>query len=249
MIDIHSHIINEIDDGAEFLEESITILKKLNEIGFTHVVATPHYITGSHFVCNNYEKYEKLKKIKETIEKKEIPIYLYLGNEIFMDANILSLLKKNEITTLNGSRYLLIEFPVSRPIHEMMEILFFLRSRDFVPIIAHPERYIYLQENHEMIEEFLKMGCLFQGNFSNILEKYGTHAKKLFLHMLKKNQYQFLATDVHHEDDILFSKMKKVKKEIIKLTSKEKFYELTYENPLKVLKDENIKINVGEDYK
>lgn len=249
MIDIHSHIINEIDDGARSLEESIMILKKLSSIGFTHVVATPHYITGSHYISNNYNKQEKLERIKETLEKENLPIYLYLGNEIFMDAHILSLMKNNEITTLNRSRYLLIEFPVSRPIHEMMEILFFLRSKEFVPIIAHPERYIYLQENHGMILEFLKMGCLFQGNFSNILEKYGTHAKKLFLHMLKNNQYQFLASDVHHEDDILFQKMKKVKKAIIKLTSKEKFKELTYDNPLKVLKDEHIKINVGEDYK
>lgn len=247
MIDIHSHIINGIDDGAECLKESITILKKMSEIGFTHVVATPHYITGSHFVSNNYEKFDKLETIRKTIEKIEIPIHLYLGNEIFMDASILSLLKKNEVTSLNGSRYLLIEFPVSRPIHEMLEILFYFRSKDYVPIIAHPERYVYLQENHEMIEEFLKMGCLFQGNFSNILEKYGMHAKKLFLYMLKKNQYQFLASDIHHQDDVLFYKMKKVKKEIIKLISKERFHELTYENPLKVLKDENIKINSGED--
>lgn len=249
MIDIHSHIINEIDDGARSLEESITILKKLSAIGFTHVVATPHYITGSHYVSNNYEKQEKLEILKKMIEKENFPLHLYLGNEIFMDAHILSLIKNNEITTINGSRYLLVEFPVSRPIHEMMELLFYLRSKDFVPIIAHPERYVYLQENHVMILEFLKMGCLFQGNFSNILEKYGMHAKKLFLYMLKNNQYQFLASDVHHEDDILFQKMKKVKKAIIKLTSKEKFMELTYDNPLKVLKDEHIKIDLGEEYK
>lgn len=247
MIDIHSHILNEIDDGARSLEESITIIKKLEAIGFTHVVATPHYITGSRYLCNNYEKQEKLEKLEELLKKENVSMQLYLGQEIFMDANIISLIKKQEITSINGSHYLLIELPVSRPMHEMMELLFFFRSKNYIPIIAHPERYLYLQENHEMILEFLKMGCLFQGNFSNIIGKYGTHARKLFLYMLKKNYYHFLASDVHHEDDVLFKNMKKIKKEIIKITSLEKWQELTYENPLKVLKDEHIKIDLGED--
>lgn len=249
MIDIHSHIIKEIDDGARNLEESITILEKLSKIGFTHIVATPHYITGSRYICNNSSKVAKLEMLDKYKEEKRIPIHLYLGNEVFIDPNIIPLLKQNEITTINGSRYILIELPVSRPMNEMMDILFYFRSRDYVPIIAHPERYLYLQENHQLIDTFLKMGCLFQGNFSNITEKYGAHAKKLFLYMLKNNKYQFLATDVHHKEDSLFTNMRKVKKEIIKLTSKEKFEELTYLNPLKVLKDENIDIKSEEDYK
>lgn len=245
MIDIHTHIIYNIDDGARSLEESIDIIKKLNKIGFTHIIATPHYITGSNFISNNYQKQEELENLKRTLKNEEIPVYLYLGNEIFIDAEILSLMKKNEITSLNGSHYLLIEFPVSRPFPEMLELLFYFRSKNYIPIIAHPERYLYLQDNPHLISKFLEMGCLFQGNFSNIIGKYGKKAKKLFLEMLKKNQYHFLATDVHHIEDSLFLKMDKIKKEIIRITSEEKFRELTYENPLKVLKDENIKEKKG----
>lgn len=247
MIDIHSHIINEIDDGARSLEESKKIIKKLNAIGITHCIATPHYITGSSYVSNNIEKNRKLEILREYVQKENISLYLYLGNEVFIDKELISLLKQDKITTINGSHYLLIELPVSRPMNEMMEILFYLRNKDIVPIIAHPERYLYLQENVRLIDQFLKMGCLFQGNLSNIVEKYGAHAKKLFLYMLKNNKYQFLATDIHHEDDCLFKTMKKVKKEIIKLTSKQKFEELTLLNPLKVLKDENIEVKLGED--
>lgn len=247
MIDIHSHILNEIDDGARSMEESIAIIKKLEAIGFTHVVATPHYITGSRYISNNVEKKQKLGKLELALKRENVPIHLYLGNEIFMDVEIISLLKHNEITSINGSRYLLIELPVSRPMHEMMELLFYFRSKNYIPIIAHPERYLYLQEDHSLIDKFLKMGCLFQGNFSNIIGKYGTHAKKLFLYMLKNNQYHFLASDVHREEDILFKNMKKIKKEIVKLTSLEKWQELTYENPLKVLKDEHIEVYLGED--
>ena len=126
MIDIHSHVINEIDDGARSLKESLTLLKKLNGIGFTHVVATPHYITGSQFISNNYQKNEKWTNLVYEIEKENIETQLYLGNEIFIDFSISSLLKKNEIAPINGSRYLLIEFPITNPIHDMMEILFYL---------------------------------------------------------------------------------------------------------------------------
>ncbi len=247
MIDIHSHILCGIDDGARGIEESVLLLKKMYKLGITHILATPHYITGSKYVCNNYAKYEQLENLKEYLKNENIPIHLYLGNEIFIDTAILSLLRHNEITSLNGSRYLLIELPVSSPMQEMLELLFYLRSRDYVPIIAHPERYLYLQENHKLIEEFLKMGCLFQGNFSNIIGKYGKHAKHLFLYMLKNNQYHFLATDIHHSDDVLFKNMKKIRKEIIKLITIEKFEKLTYENPLKVLKNENIEVYLGED--
>ena len=162
MIDIHSHIMSGIDDGARSLEESLLLLKKMSAIGISHIVATPHYIVGSHYILNNQQKLEKLEKMRNLVKQENIPLYLYLGNEIFMDPSILALIKKNEIAPINGSRYILIELPVSRPMNEMMEFLFYFRSKDFVPIIAHPERYVYLQENHELIEKFLKMGCLFQ---------------------------------------------------------------------------------------
>ncbi len=243
MIDIHSHILNGLDDGAKSLEESKAILQKMSKIGVTHIVLTPHFIKGSQFVFDNLEKQDGLEKLKKILKEEQIPIYLYLGNEIFIDREILSLLKKNALTTLNGSHYLLVEFPVSRPTNDLMDILFFLRSKGFVPIIAHPERYLYFQKHPEKIKEYLKMGCLFQGNLANILGKYGVHAKKLFLYMLKNNQYQFLATDVHHENDILFKKMEKIKHTIVRITNQKTYERLTIENPLKVLKDEKIKID------
>lgn len=247
MIDIHSHIISEIDDGARSMNESLALAKKMSSIGITDVIATPHYITASRYVANNNEKQDKLEELIDAINEKNISLNLYLGNEIFIDFGMVDLLKKKEITTLNESKYILVELPVTRPMNDMLEFLFILRSKGYVPIIAHPERYLYLQENHEYIDKFLKMGCLFQGNLANAIEKYGAHAKKLFIHMLKNNQYQILATDVHHESDILFKKIKKIEKEIIKLTSKEKYYELTVDNPQKILENRNIELNVGED--
>lgn len=242
MIDVHSHIINEIDDGSRSFEESISILKKMESIGFKGIIATPHYITGSKFLCDNATKKKKLEEIKKTLEVEHVSLDLYLGNEVFIDAKIVDLIKKKKIATLNDSRYVLIEFPVSRAMNDLLEILFKIRSKGYVPIIAHPERYTFLQEDHGMVQCFLEMGCLFQGNFLNIVGKYGEHAKKMFLYMLKNNQYHLLATDVHHEDDILFTNFGKVKKSIIHIIGKEKFIELTETNPLNVVNNETIEI-------
>lgn len=249
MIDIHSHIINEIDDGSRDFDESIAIAKKMEGIGYNTMVVTPHYVTGSKYICDNKSKQEKLDAISLELKKQNIEMKLLLGNEVFIDSDIVSLVKKKKIATMNGSKYILIELPVSRAMNDLFEILFEIRSKGYIPIIAHPERYTFLQENPSMTLKFLEMGCLFQGNMMNIVEKYGRHAKKLFLYMLKNNQYQILATDVHHQDDMLFQVFPKVKKELIHLTSEETFRLLTEENPLKVLNNEQIEININSKEK
>ncbi len=240
MIDIHSHILCEIDDGSRNMEESIAILEKMEKIGVKAVVATPHYITCSKYRENNESKFQKLLTLKEEIKKREISISLYLGNEVFIDNDILTLILEGKVATLNGSRYILIEFPIDQPTSDLYNLLFSFCAKGYIPIIAHPERYRYLQTNTEEIQKFLDMGCLFQGNIENVVEKYGKSAKKLFFYLLKNNKYHFLATDVHHKDDILFKNFKKVRKRIIKIISLEKYKELTFFNPLKVLKDEEI---------
>ncbi len=240
MIDIHSHVIYEIDDGSRSYEESLSILKKMNEIGYRAMVCTPHYITGSKYVENNFNKFKKIQLLREFIRKENLNLHLYLGNEIYIDPEIESLINAGEVYPINRSRYLLIEFPVSRLMNDLMNLLFLLRSKGYVPIIAHPERYLYLQDNHDLLDKFLEMGCLFQGNFSCIIGKYGEHTKKLFLYMLKNNYYHFLATDVHHETDILFLKFNKIKKMIIKEIDETRFKKLTYVNPLKVIRNEPV---------
>lgn len=244
MIDIHSHILSGIDDGASSLEESVNILKNLKTIGFTHVFLTPHYIHDSKYISDNYQKQDYLENLKKILKEQNIDIYLYLGNEVFIDKDILSFIKDNKITTLNGSRYLLVEFPFSRMPNDLMDTLFLIRSKGFIPVIAHPERYLYFQSNHDKIKDFLKMGCMFQGNYLSISGKYGHNAKKLFIKMLKNNEIHFLATDVHQSNDIIFKKMPKIKKDIIKIIGEDNFNILSYENPLKVLKNEKINIEM-----
>lgn len=244
MIDIHSHIINGIDDGSKTIEESISLLKQMKKLGINVIVATPHYITGTSYTSDNYSKKCRLAKIKEILENGDIGLDLYLGNEVFIDHDIDKLVKDNEIATINGSKYILIEFPRNSKVLDLTDILFNLRSKGYVPIIAHPERYVFLQEDYKVINEFLEMGCLFQGNLENAVSKYGKNPEKVFWYMLKNNKYQFLATDIHHDTDPLFKNYSKIQSSIVKFVGEEKFYTLTHINPMKVLKNEMI--NIGE---
>lgn len=240
MIDIHSHIIHNIDDGSRSLEESLAILKNMKKIGFDIVVATPHYIAGTSFVADNKAKSTHLKQIKDVIKQEELNINLCVGNEIFIDHDIPKYLEENKIVSINKTKYILVEFPRNTQVFHLMDMLFELRDLGYVPIIAHPERYLFVQEDYLILDQLLGMGCLLQGNLTNILGKYGKSAEKAFRYMLKNHKYQFLATDVHHESDVLFKHFSKVKTGIIRLIGEEEFNRLTLENPAKVLKNEPI---------
>lgn len=240
MIDIHSHVIYGIDDGSKTIEESVSLLKKMKEIGMNVVVATPHYIVGTSYTTDNISKSYRLGKIKEILKQDNVAVDLYLGNEVFVDRDIHSLVKNSDIATMNSSKYILVEFPRNTQVLDLKEILFQLRSKGYVPIIAHPERYLFIQENYQVINQFLEMGCLFQGNYENVIGRYGKEPEKLFWYMLKNNKYQFLATDVHHDTDRLFEHFSKIQSEIIKIIGEEQFHILTHVNPMKVLKNEMI---------
>ena len=122
MTDVHSHILFNIDDGSYSIEESIILLKELKSIGFTNVILTPHYIKGSEYSANNQIKLERFTELKEEIKKQNIEINIYLGNEIFVCNNILELLEREEIVSLNNTKYLLIELPFHNQILNLEDI-------------------------------------------------------------------------------------------------------------------------------
>jgi len=246
MIDIHSHVLYGIDDGAKTIEESILLLKNMKKIGINVVVATPHYISETSYIKDNSNKSYLIGQIKEEIKLQNIGIDLYLGNEVFIDRNIHEFVRLGKVATINSSKYLLLELPRNTEILELFDILFKLRSRGYIIIIAHPERYVFLQRDYKYLNKILEMGCLFQGNFENAIGRYGSEAEKIFWYMLSHNKYQFLATDVHHNTDKLFENFPKIENNIKKVIGDNKYHEITHVNPMKVLKNDNI--DIGEIY-
>ena len=240
MKDLHSHVLFGIDDGCKDIEESICLLKEAEKDGITDLVVTPHYIKDTKYTCNNEEKDKLFEELKAKAKEEGIEINLYLGNEVYITENLLELLKKKEITTINNSKYVLLEFPLGNMLYNTKDIIYELVVAGYVPILAHPERYRIFQRHPDHIDEYLRMGVLLQGNYKSLYGKYGKQAKKTLTLFLKNKKITFLGSDCHHEKDF---KLKKLKKKLKSLTKSDNMVEDLLENNFnKVILNENIGI-------
>ena len=238
MKDLHSHILFGIDDGSKNIEESISLLKEMRKQGVEELMLTPHYIEKSNYNCNNKNKEELFRQLKKRVKEENIDIELYLGNEVFITNHFLPLIKKKEIRTLNGSKYLLFEFPLGQIYNNTSEIINELVSHGYVPILAHPERYKTFQDHPELVLEYLRSGVLLQGNLTSLFKKYGRVAEKTLKYFLKQGWISFLGSDTHH--DVKFND-KKLEKKLLKITKDSQYVEDLMKNNFdKVIHNEDI---------
>ena len=240
MIDIHCHLMPSVDDGAKDLDETLAMFENAVTSGVTDMILTPHYIKGSKYRINNDQKAKITEILKEANARAGIDVNIYYGNEVYIDNELPELIAKGEVATLAGSRYVLVELPVGSTDNNAGNIFFRLRADGYVPIIAHPERYNYFQQHPEKVMEYIKLGCILQGDYMSLLGKYGKKAEKTLKILLKNNVIKLLASDVHqsHNDYHLPEAEKRVLK-IVK--SEDEVSKLFMTNPEKVIKDESIK--------
>lgn len=238
MIDFHSHILPNIDDGSTSMEETINLIKEAESVGFTGIISTSHYIEN-YCECSEEERTQLLNKICN--QKESIPNSpkLYLGSEIYITNEIIELIKNGKASTINNSRYVLFELPMNAKTLDAKNIVYRLIENGYKPIIAHPERYSYVQKDIQYAEELANMGALFQANYGSIIGMYGNNAKKTVKKMLKQNLIHFLGSDVHRTNQI-YTKIPKIIKKLNKIIPREKIEELTTTNPQRVLYDKDI---------
>ena len=216
MIDIHNHMIYGVDDGSKTIEESIDIIRDLYNNGVSDIILTPHFIPETNYISPKITNIIKLKQLKKELNSNNININLYLGNEIYIDRNILDYVKKNLMCTLNNTEYLLIELPMSGIYTDYQEIFENLISNGCKVILAHPERYISFQKDFNLIYELKELGIEFQCNIGSLTGEYGNDAKKVIKRLLKEHLVSYIATDIH--------KKKKDYKYIAKAIDKMKKY-------------------------
>lgn len=237
MIDLHAHILTDTDDGASSFEESVALLYEARKAGFTGIICTPHYMQGFYEKDTNYIE-NKIKELE--MDAKRVGIHLYQGNEIYGTNEICKFLKEKKITSINGSKYLLIEFSLNNePIKNSIEIIEEIVKNGYIPIIAHPERYPDVQKDIKFIKNLLKKGALLQANYASIDGYYGILAKKTVIKLLKSKMIQFLGSDVHDKRTIYVNIPQYIKK-ISKYLSENEIDELVYKNPIKVIHNEII---------
>lgn len=235
MIDIHSHLIYGVDDGAENIETSIEILKKYSENGITDIILTPHYIIDTNYMSNKIDNLNKLSILKKEISNLGLDINLYLGNEIYIDRDIVKYIKDNKMCTLNNSEYILIELPISGIYQDYQDIIENLINIGFKVVLAHPERYITFQNDYNKIKEMTDLGVLLQCNVDSIIGRYGFKAKKTIKWILKNKLCTFIGTDIHSKKED-YSFIKKSKDKFLKYLTKEEVNDIFNENAKKIIR-------------
>lgn len=198
MIDIHSHILPGIDDGSKKISMTLDMIKRASVDGTTDIVATPHYRKGYFYV-----PYKEVKEIATNINKlvksEGIDCNIHYGQEVYYSESIIEDLENGEIGTINGGKYMLVEFPMRRVPEEAIDYMYELKLRGITPIIAHPERYKDFMNDITKINEFINEGCLFQMNAGSILGEFGSEVKKCAEKLVKHRIYNFIGSDAHND--------------------------------------------------
>ena len=158
MIEIHCHLLPNIDDGVKSVEQSVETIKKLVDIGYKKIIITPHYINGTSYNVDNKDKYTLFLELQKRIKELNLDIELYLGNEIFIDQYILDDLKSGKCCTMNSSRYVLVEISRNDIINDLDNILFKLLNKGIIPIMAHPERYLTVKKDKNILNDWINSG-------------------------------------------------------------------------------------------
>lgn len=191
MIDIHSHILPAVDDGCKDLSQALSLIKEEQRQGITDIVLTPHYR------AEYLPKKEKIEKqyalLKKAVNDAGIAVNLYLGQEIFVFDGVVNSIKNGRLFTLNGSKYVLAEFPTKYE-KDIAEAVYTFVAEGFIPIVAHIERYFYA--DIETAKEIKELGGLIQVNASSLCNTFGAYKRKTTA-FIKEGLVDFVASDVH----------------------------------------------------
>lgn len=197
-IDIHSHVLYGVDDGARDIEESLAIIETAWASGVKAIVATPHVIMERNDdllnrVCNTFEI------LKERVVQQGIGIDLILGAEVFLEPELPVRVKRDKRLTINGmGRFVLVELPLFEiPIYTS-SVFFGLLTQGITPIWAHPERCHAVIEDYERVCPFIGNGVMVQLNAGSLLGFYGRRVRSIAFTLLKKGLVHIMAGDVHN---------------------------------------------------
>lgn len=199
-VDIHSHLLPGIDDGAKSLAKSVELTKSFQELGISQIITTPHI---SHYVWDNSSEIilSKLQETQNALEENEIKIPFKAAAEYFIDNWFENHLKEEKLLTLKDN-YVLVEISyLSAPLN-LYKTIFDIRVAGYIPVLAHPERYVFYHKSFSEYDKLKNAGCVFQLNLLSTVEYYGSKVAKIADELLKKGMYDFCGTDIHHRKHV-----------------------------------------------
>ena len=197
MIDLHCHVLPEIDDGATSKQMSVEMCKMAAQSEVTDIIATPH-MRDLYAKQEFHDKVKvRLRYLNEKMQSENIPLRIHKGAEVYASKDILYSPDLTDLT-LAGSKYLLVEVSFTDSDFDYVkEVITVIQSQSLVPVIAHPERYDFIQRDYSNINRLADCGALFQCNIGSLTGELGKREKKLSREMINKGAVSFLASDAH----------------------------------------------------
>ncbi|MBR2590091.1 MAG: hypothetical protein IKE65_04135 [Clostridia bacterium] len=242
MIDIHAHILPQIDDGAQTKTMSFQMCEMAAKSGVSDIIATPHMLdlyAGDEFAQKVNARVDFLNRL---MEEKGIALRIHKGAEVYASQDILYAPDLKPYT-LAGSRYLLFEFDFAQAtLHYAKEVASIILSQDLIPVLAHPERYRFTLSDYQNINRLAECGVLFQCNLGSLTGELGKRESVLAREMLNAGAVSFLATDAHRVEfrntDIngMIEDIKEKKKKV----DYTKLKPLLTDNPMKIIRGERV---------
>ncbi|MCG6879974.1 MAG: hypothetical protein LJE96_12620 [Deltaproteobacteria bacterium] len=216
MIDLHNHMLPDLDDGPETLDEALEMAEVYAAAGFSRVAATPHWVVGSAWQPSAQKVLQWVAGFQEALEKRGISLEVVPGMEVAMTMEISKRIQAGQVLSLNGGKYVLVEPPFQRMPVGWGQILFEISAAGYRVLLAHPERCAHLAREPEVIQEMVEMGVGIQVNWKSLLGSYGQTIRETAWSFLEGGLAHVLATDGHRPRDISGEKlygMKRILKE------------------------------------
>lgn len=195
-VDVHAHILPQLDDGPVDIEQSIEIIKEMYAMGYRKIVATPHVMTG-YYNNTSEDILQSLNALKNVLKQRNIPIELQAAAEYYLEDELFRLIERQEVLTFGGSKkYLLFEASFVTKASYILEAVIKIKQAGYTPVLAHPERYVSLNDL-EVINRLAFNGVLFQINIGSLTGYYSKQAQELAELLINKKLVAFLGSDCH----------------------------------------------------
>lgn len=246
MIDIHNHILPQLDDGPKNEDEMMDLLKQAASQGITDIVATPHHLHPNF--DNNFKEVEKkVDELNSRPEIKELGLTLYVGQEVRITDQVFNEIDKGNINGVNHTNYVLIELPSGEVPHFTKRIIYELQTKEFIPIIVHPERNKAISKDINLLFELVNIGALSQVTASSLIGKSGKNIQNLTFKMIEHNLIHFIASDAHNVNQRPFELRELFEKS--KLSNFEEEIKIFLENNKSLISNEDVKKYRPIEYK
>lgn len=207
LVDVHSHLLPGIDDGAKSMDESLAMIRMMIDMGYQKLIITPHVM--AHMYPNSTLHIQQVfQTLKKEVMKQQLPITLEISAEYYLDETLFERIKNSDLLPFAGN-HILFECSFRNEPLSLFDLVFQLKAAGYQPVIAHFERYIYFHNRIEIAQELKSMGCLIQVNLLSFTGYYGKSIQRQAAVLLTNNYIDLFGTDCHkinHLENLMDSK-------------------------------------------